>query len=63
MASLSNLGDQVQGNIPTPDNNQPAPSTYMTLMYNNHYTPSTTHYQAPTNTWVVNGTDSLLRAD
>ena len=42
---------------------QPAPSTYMTLMYNLHYTLSTTTYDAPTDHWVVHGTDSLLPAD
>ena len=63
MASLSNFRDHVTGNVPTPDNQQPAPSTYMTLMYNIHYTLSTTHYHAPTGTWVVHGTDSLLPAD
>ena len=31
-ASLSNFREHVQGDIPTPDNQQPAPSTYMTLM-------------------------------
>ena len=56
MASLSNL-------IQTPDDRQPAPSTYMTLMYNLHYTVSTTHYHAPTGHWVVHGTDSLLPAE
>ena len=35
----------------------------MTLMYNLHYTLSTTHYHAPTDHWVVHGTDSLLPAD
>ena len=34
----------------------------MTLMYNKHYTLSTTHYHAPTDTWLVHGTDSLLSA-
>ena len=46
-----------------PDDRQPAPSTYMTLMYNLHYTLSATHYHAPTGHWVVHGTDSLLPAD
>ena len=32
-ASLSNFRDHVPGDIPTPDNQQQAPSTYMTLMY------------------------------
>ena len=32
-------------------------------MYNLHYTLSTTHYHAPTDHWVVHGTDSLLTAD
>ena len=63
MASLSNFRHHVPGDIPTPDERQPAPSTYMTLMYNLHYTLSTTHYHAPTNHWVVHGTDSLLPAD
>ena len=35
----------------------------MTLMYNLHYTLSTTHYHAPTDHWVVHVTDSLLFAD
>ena len=63
MASLSNFRHHVPGDIPTPDERQPAPSAYMTLMYNLHYTLSTTHYHAPTNHWVVHGTNSLLPAD
>ena len=63
MASLSNFRHHVPGDIPTPDEQQPAPSTYMTLMYNLHYTLSTTTYDAPTDHWVVHGTDSLLPAD
>ena len=63
MASLSNFRHHVPGDIRTPDERQPAPSTYMTLMYNLHYTLSTTHYHAPTDHWVVHGTDSLLPAD
>ena len=63
MASLSNFRHHVPGDIPTPDERQPAPSTYMTLMYNLHYTLSTTHYHAPTNHWVVHGTGSLLPAN
>ena len=63
MASLSNFRHHVPVDIPTPDDQQPAPSTYMTLMYNLHYTLSTTHYHAPTAHWVVHGTDSLLPAD
>ena len=63
MASLSNFRHHVPGDIPTPNERQPAPSTYMTLMYNLHYTLSTTHYHAPTDHWVVHGTDSLLSAD
>ena len=35
----------------------------MTLMYNLHYTLSTTHYHAPTDHWMVHGTDSPLPAD
>ena len=35
----------------------------MTLMYNLHYTLSTTHYHAPTDDWEVHGTNSLLPAD
>ena len=34
MASLGNFQHHVPGDIPTPDEQQPAPSTYMTLMYN-----------------------------
>ena len=63
MASLSNFRHHVPGDIRTPDEQQPAPSTYMTLMYNLHYTLSTTSYHAPTDHWVVHGTDSLLPAD
>ena len=63
MASLSNFRHHVPGDIPTPDEQQPAPSTYMTLMYNLHYSLSTTTYDAPTDHWVVHGTDSLLPAD
>ena len=63
MASLSNFQHHVPGDVPDPDNQQPAPSTYMTLMYNLHYTLSATHYHAPTDHWVVHGTDSLLPAD
>ena len=63
VASLSNFRLHVAGDIPTPDNQQPPPSTYMTLMYNKHYTLSTTHYHAPTDTCLVQGTDSLLPAD
>ena len=62
MASLSNFRHHVLGDIPPPDDRQPAPSTYMTLMYNLRYTLSTTHYHAPTEHWVVHGTDSLLPA-
>ena len=63
MASLSNFRHHVQGDVPTPDDQQPGPSMYLTLMYNLHYTLSTTHYHAPTGRWVVHGTDSLLPAD
>ena len=63
MASLSNFRHHVPGDIPTPDDRQPASSTYMALMYNLHYTLSATHYHAPTGHWVVHGTDSLLPAD
>ena len=63
VTSLSNFREQVPGDIPSPDNQQPAPSTYMTLMYNGHYTLSTTHYHAPTDTWLVHGNNSLLPAD
>ena len=63
MASLSNFRHHVLEDITIHDNRQPAPSTYMTLMYNLHYTLSTTHYHAPTDHWVVHGTNSLLPAD
>ena len=63
MASLSNFRHHVPGDIPAPDDWQPAPSTYMTLMYNLHYILSATHYHAPTGHWVVHGTNSLLPAD
>ena len=60
MASLSNFRHHVPGDV---CDQQPAPSTYMTLMYNLHHTLSTTHYHAPTDHGVVHGTDSLLPAD
>ena len=63
MASLSNFRHHVPGDIPTPEDQQQTPSTYMTLMYNLHYTLSTTHYHVPTDHGVVHGTDSLLPAD
>ena len=63
MASLSTFRDHVPGDVPTPDNQQPDPSSYMTLMYNIHYTLSTTHYRAPPGHWVVHGTDSLHPAN
>ena len=63
LGTLSNFRHVVPGDVPTADYQQPAPSTYMTLMYNLHYTLSTTHYHAPTGHWVVQGTDSLLSAD
>ena len=63
VTSLSNFWGHVPGNIPNPDNQQPAPSTYMTLMYNRHNTLSTTHKHAPTDTLLVHGTDSLLSAN
>ena len=63
MPSLSNFKHHVPGDVPTPDDQQPAPCTYWTLMYNRHYTLSTTHYHAPTCHWVVHGTNSLLPAD
>ena len=58
MPSLSNFRDHILGDVPTPDNQQPAPCTYMLLMYNIHYTLSTTSYHAPTGHWVVHGTAS-----
>ena len=63
MAFLRNFMDHIPGDVPTPDNQQPAPSTYMTFMYNIHNTLSTTQYDAPTGHWVVHGIDSLLLAD
>ena len=63
MASLSNFRDHIPGDVPPPENQLPAPATYMTLMYNIHYTLSTTHYHAPTGHWVVHGTDFFLPAD
>ena len=63
MASLSNCREHVPGDVTTPNDQQPAPCTYMTLMYNRHYTLSTTHYHPPTGDWVVHGTDSLLPAN
>ena len=55
MVSLGNFRHQV------PDDEQPALSEYMTLMYNLHYNLS--HYHAPTGHWVVHSTGSLLPAD
>ena len=63
MASLGNFRHPVPGDVPTPNEQQPAPSTYMTLMYNLRNTLSTTHYHALTGHWMVHGTDSLLPAD
>ena len=63
VTSLSNFRDHVPSDIPTHDNQQHIPSTYMTLMYNRHYTVSTTHYHATTDTWLVHGTESLLPAN
>ena len=63
VASLINFRDHVQPDIPTPTNRQPAPSTYMTLMYNRHYTLFATNYNATTDNSVVHGTDSLLPAE
>ena len=63
VTSLSNFTEHVLGDIPSLDNQQPAPSTYMTLMYNRHYTLSATHYHAATNNWLVHGTNSLLPAN
>ena len=48
MAAAGNFRHHVPGDFPTPDDQQPAPCTYMTLMYNRHYTLSTTHCHAPT---------------
>ena len=48
MASLSKFRHHIPGDVPTPDNQQLVPSTYMTLMYNLHYTVSTIYYHAPT---------------
>ena len=36
MASLSNFRHHIPGDVPTPHDQQRAPSTYMTLMYNMH---------------------------
>ena len=47
MASLSNFRHHVPGDIPNPDDRQPAPSTYMTLMYNLHHILSAKHYHNP----------------
>ena len=63
VAFLSNFRHHVPGDVRTPDDQQPVPSTYMTLMYNIHYTLFTTHLHAPTGHWVVHGTDSVLPAD
>ena len=60
MASLSDLREHIPGDVRTPDNQQPAPSGYMTLMDNIHYTLSKTHYHAPTGHWLVHGTNSLF---
>ena len=63
VTSLSNFRYHVPGNVPTPDNQPPAPSWYMTFMYKRHYNLSTTHYHAPTDTWMVYGTNFLLPAN
>ena len=63
MASLSNFRHHIPGDIPTANDQQPAPCMYMTLMYNRHYALSTTHYHAPTGHWVLHGTESLLPVD
>ena len=63
MASLSNFRHHVPGDVPTTDNQQAAPSTYMTLMYHIHYTLSTTHYRAATGHLVGHRTYFLLPAD
>ena len=63
MAFLSNFRHHVPGDVSTPNDQQPAPSTYMTLMYNLSYTLSNTHYHTPTGHWVVHGTGFLLPAD
>ena len=66
MSRPDGLPEQLQGPRPgrRPRPRQPAasPSTHMTLMRNIHYTLSTTHYHAPTCTWVIHGTDSHLPA-
>ena len=36
MASLSNFRHHVPWDVPTPDDQQPAPATYITLMYSVH---------------------------
>ena len=43
---------------PHPHSAPATPSTYMTLMDDGHYILATTHCHAPTNTWLVHGTDS-----
>ena len=53
----------VDPDVPTPPSQEPAPSTYMTIMYDGRYGLATTHYHARSHTWVVHGTDSLLSAD
>ena len=63
VASLSNFRNQVQVDVPSPDNRQPAPCMNMTLMFNGHYTLSTTQYHAPTGTWMVHSNNSLLPAN
>ena len=63
MASLSNFRHHVPGDVPNPDDQQPSPSMYMPLMYNLHYTLSSTNYHAPTGHCVMHGTDSLFPAD
>ena len=55
VASLNNFRANVHPHIPTSTNRQEAPSAYMTLMYNRHYTVSNTHYHAKTDTWLVHG--------
>ena len=59
---LTNVRDHVHPGIPALTNHQHAPSMYMTLLYNGHYTLSTTGYHTRSDTWFVHGTDSLQPA-
>ena len=63
VASLDNFRDHVQGRHPVPPQPAAGPLHVHDLMYNIHYTLSTTNHHAPTDTWLIHSTNSLLPAD